>query len=151
MHTTLRFLAATVEFGHGLMMVLWGLGLPLLLWHRFERLSRLYMWLSLVFVAGSLVSHQLLGECVLTTLARQLWQSAGVATDHVPFIVRFTNQVARIRPSTRGAVLIWEAAILIYCVAFLWGRNRLSERQPQHHSRDISAPESAPAGSSRQC
>ena len=143
MHTTLRFLAATVEFGHGLMMVLWGLGLPLLLWHRFERLSRLYMWLSLV-------SHQLLGECVLTTLARQLWQSAGVATDHVPFIVRFTNQVARIRPSTRGAVLIWEAAILIYCVAFLWGRNRLSER-PQHHSRDIPAPESAPAGSSRQC
>jgi len=151
MQTSLRFLASAVEFCHGLMMVLWGLGLPLLLWHRFERLSRLYMWLSLVFVAGSLVSHQLLGECVLTTLARQLWQSAGVATENVPFIVRFTNQVAQIRPSTRSAVLIWEAAILLYCVVFLWGRRRLSQWQPQHHNKGISAPEGARAGCSRRC
>jgi hypothetical protein len=151
MQTSLRFLATALEFVHGALMVLWGLGLPLLLWHRFERLSRLYMWLSLVFVAGSLISHQLLGECVLTTLARELWQGAGMATDNVPFIVRFTNSVARIRPSTRSAVLIWEAAILIYCAAFLWGRKALAERPPHHHSRGISAAEGAQAGSSRRC
>jgi len=149
MQTTLRFLAATVEFSHGLMMIVWGLGLPLLIWHRFRRLSRLYMWLSLVFVGGSVLSHQLLGECVLTALARSLWQAAGVQTEDVPFVVQFTNQVARIRPSAKSAVLAWEAAIAVYCVAFLWGR-RLAQRSPQHGCVQPAA-ESARGGSAPQC
>ena len=148
MQASLRFLAVAVEFSHGLVMVVWGLGLPLLLWHRFQRLSRLYMWLSLAFVGGSVVSHQLLGECVLTALARSLWQSAGVPADDVPFIVQLTNHVARIRPSARSAVLIWEAAIAIYCVAFLWGQRRLLQRSPQTVEP---ATESARGGSVPEC
>jgi len=149
MQTFLRFVAAAVEFSHGLVMVLWGLGLPLLLWHRFQRLSRLYMWLSLAFVGGSVLSHQLLGECVLTALARWLWQRAGVPVEEVPFIVQLTNQIARIRPSARSAVLMWEAAIAIYCMGFLWGQKRLLQRSPQHAGEP--ATESARGGSVPQC
>jgi hypothetical protein len=49
--------------------------------------------------------------------------------DRVPFIVRFTNGVAGIRPSTRAAVLLWEGAIAIYCVALLYWWRRTSGSQ----------------------
>ena len=107
-----RFLAAGVELVHGLLMVAWGLGLPLLVWRRFPRLRRAYIWFSLTFVAVSLVSHALLGECVLTTGARALWEAGGGYAERVPFIVTFTNRIARIRPSADAAVLVWEVAIL---------------------------------------
>ena len=121
MQTTFRGLALAVEFSHGLLMVLWGVGLPLLVWHRFPRLSRAYVCFSLAFVAVSVVSHQLLGECVLTTLARACWQLAGSPGDDVPFIVTFTNWVAGVSPDSRAAVLAWEFAIALYCMVFLWG------------------------------
>lgn len=105
-------------------MVLWGVGLPLLVWHRFPRLSRAYVCFSLAFVAGSVLSHQLLGECVLTTLARTFWQLAGSPTGDVPFIVTFTNWVAGVSPDSRAAVLTWELAIALYCIVFLWGGGR---------------------------
>jgi hypothetical protein len=129
--TAFKCLALAVEFSHGLLMVLWGLGLPLLVWHRFARLSRAYVCFSLTFVAVSVVSHQLLGECVLTTVARTLWQSAGSPTESVPFIVTFTNWVAGFSPDSRAAVLIWEFAIALYGIVFLWsGWRRFSSKSP---------------------
>jgi hypothetical protein len=116
-----RFLAAGVELLHGVLMLAWGLGLPLLVWQRFPRLRRAYIWFSLTFVGVSVVSHALLGECVLTTWARALWEAGGGYAERVPFVVTFTNRVAHIRPSTDAAVLVWEVAILAYCVLGLWG------------------------------
>jgi len=134
-----------IEFSHGLMMLLWGVGLPLLIWHRLARLSRAYVWFSLAFVLGSAVSHQLLGECVLTTLARASWQSAGGHPDALPFIVRFTNWVAGVRPSARAAVLVWQVAIALYCVAFLWGWRRLASSSARSGS-SAGAEQDRPAG-----
>jgi hypothetical protein len=114
-------------------MLAWGLGLPLLVWRRFERLSRAYIVFSLTFIVGSVLSRLLLGECVLTTVAHWLWQASGGHTEKVPFIVTFTNRIARIRPSTDAAVLIWEAAIALYCVIGLWGwrlRDQAAELGP---------------------
>ncbi|MEO8179929.1 MAG: hypothetical protein ABI895_13935 [Deltaproteobacteria bacterium] len=125
-----RFLALAVELSHGLLMTLWGLGLPLLVWHRWQRVSRAYLWFSLAFVGGSLLSRWLLDGCFLTALAQSLWEAAGTPAERVPFIVRFTNKVAGIRPSTRAAVLIWQAGISIYCVSLLCGWRRL-ERKPE--------------------
>lgn len=71
--TAFRFLALALELSHGLLMVVWALGLPLLVWHRLALLSRAYVGFSLVFVAGSVISHLTLGECVLTMLARAAW------------------------------------------------------------------------------
>jgi hypothetical protein len=116
-----KLAAGAVELCHGLLMVVWGLGLPLLVWRRFERLSRAYGWFSLTFVLGSLLSRVVLGECVLTTVAHWLWQASGGHQEKVPFIVTFTNSVARIRPSNDAAVLIWEVAIALYILIGLWG------------------------------
>lgn len=116
-----RTLAACVELIHGLAMVAWGLGLPLLVWQRFPGLRRAYIWYSLAFVGVSVVSHAWLGECVLTRWARALWEAGGGYAERVPFIVTFTNRVARVRPSADAAVLAWEVAILAYCVLGLCG------------------------------
>jgi hypothetical protein len=145
-----RVLALAVELSHGLLMTLWGLGLPLLIWHRWPRLRHSYLWFSLAFIGGSLLSHWLLGECALTTLARALWEFAGApAAERVPFIVRFTNRVAGIRPSTRAAVLLWQAGISIYCVALLCGWRRLQQKPqtrrvagaPARRAPEVGAPD----------
>lgn len=127
----LRFLAGLVELAHGLLMVVWGLGLPLLVWHGWPRVRHAYIWFSLCFVLVSLASHALLGECVLTLWARALWEASGEASERVPFVVTFTNRVAGIRPSTDTAVLIWELAIAAYCVLGLWGWHRARCRAPE--------------------
>ncbi len=101
-------------------MLLWALGLPLLLWHGYPRLSRAAMWFSIVFVVVSVGSHQVIGQCVLTALAGYLWQAAGGHHDGVPFVVSLTHRIAGVRPSARAAVLAWELAVLAYSVAILW-------------------------------
>jgi hypothetical protein len=118
--TVYAALAATVELTHGLAMVVWGLGLPLLVWHRYERLSRAYMWYAIVFVVISVTSNQILGECFLTTLARHSWLAGGGYRDGVPFTVLFANTVAGIRPTAREAVLAWQLAIVLTSIGTLW-------------------------------
>ena len=113
-------LAAAVEVTHGLLMLVWGLGLPLLVWHRYERLSRSYMWYATAFVVLSVISNRLLGECFLTTFARHLWLAGGGYRDGVPFTVLFANAVAGIRPTAREAVLAWQLAIVVTSIGTLW-------------------------------
>jgi hypothetical protein len=115
-----RLLGAGVDALHALGMLVWGLGLPLLVWHRFRRLSHAYMVYALVFVVVSLVSHFLLGECVLTTLARKLWLLGGGYRDGTPFTALLANTVAGMRPSRREVVLLWEGAILATSVGSIW-------------------------------
>ena len=119
-------LAASVDFTHALSMLLWGLGLPLLVWHRFPRLSRAYMWFAAAFVLVSLVSHRVLGECVLTWVARQLWLAGGGYREGIPFVALLANRVAGLRPSNRQVVLVWEVAIFLTSIGGLWCWHRTS-------------------------
>lgn len=120
MQQLFRWLAASVDFAHALLMLAWGLGLPLLFWHRWPRLSRAYVWFAIGFVGASVLSQGAIGECVLTTLARRLWTLAGGHRDGVPFVVICVNAVARIRPSTRAAALAWQLAIAISALGVAW-------------------------------
>ncbi len=115
-----RLLASSVDALHAAGMLLWGLGLPLLVWHRFRRLSHAYMLYALVFVAVTLASHFLLGECVLTTLARKLWVHGGGYRDEIPFTALLANTVAGIRPDRREVVLLWEVAIFATSAGSVW-------------------------------
>lgn len=115
-----RMLAIAVDVVHAVAMLVWGLGLPLLLWHASHRLSRIYMWYSVCFVLITVLSHQLLGECFLTTWARLLWSRAGDGRGDVAFSIVLVNAVAGIRPSSRTAVLVWEVAVLLSSVGSLW-------------------------------
>lgn len=122
-------LAMVVDVTHALAMVVWGLGLPLLVWHRYERLSYLYTVFAALFVVLSVGSHWMLGECFLTTLARSFWQASGGWRDTVPFTVVLTNTVAGIRPSTESAVLAWEVAILATSLGSLWSWRKARRRR----------------------
>lgn len=115
-----ELLAAGVEAVHAFSMVLWGIGLPLLFWHRFPRLSEVYMLYAVAFVGVSVASHFFSGECVLTTLARWLWQQAGGYRDDLPFTTRLANTVAGLSPTKREVVLLWEAAVLITSAGGIW-------------------------------
>ena len=115
-----RLLAATVDAIHALSMVVWGLGLPLLVWHRYRRLSRAYMVFTIAFVAISVGSHAFLGECVLTTWARQLWLAGGGYRDGVPFTAHLASVVAGLHPERREVVLAWELAVGLSSVGTLW-------------------------------
>lgn len=124
-----RLLAMSVDVTHALAMLAWGLGLPLLVWHRFERLSHLYTVFATLFVVSSVGSHWAFGECFLTSLARALWNAAGTWRDSVPFTVTLTNTVAGIRPSTRSAVLAWEIAVLGTSLGSLWSWRKAQRRR----------------------
>jgi hypothetical protein len=115
-----RFLAAATDVVHVASMLAWGLGMPLLFWHRFPRLSRAYMWFAMAFVVVSVASHALLGECFLTTIARELWSAGGGFRERVPFTVLATEWIAGIRPTTREAVLLWELAVFATSAGGLW-------------------------------
>jgi hypothetical protein len=124
----LQLLAAITDIVHAGVMLVWGLGLPLLFWHRFLRLSRAYMWFSLVFVVVTAASRVLIGECFLTTIARELWLGGDGFREQMPFTVLLTEWVAGIRPTAREAVLLWEFAVFVSSAGGLWCWYRTAER-----------------------
>lgn len=137
-HALLRVLAHLLELAHGLLMLAWGIGLPLLVWRGWPRLRHAYILFSLGFVLVSLASHLLLGQCALTLWSHLLWEAAGETRERVPFVITFTNRVAHIRPSEDTAVLIWEIAIATYCMLALWAwrfRGRPSRYGSREHGR----------------
>jgi hypothetical protein len=120
----LAALAVSADLIHVLAMLVWALGFPLLLWHRWPRLSEAYTVYALAFVLISQVSHFFLGECFLTTLSRLLWAEAG---EHVigTFTVRLVNAVAGVRPNERSAVLLWELLIASTALGVFFSLHRL--------------------------
>lgn len=129
MSGVLSTLAMLVDLTHTATMLVWGLGLPLLFWHRFERLSLLYTWFAVLFVVSTVMSRLVLGECFLTTIARELWLASGGFRERVPFTVVLTNTVAGFRPSDRGVVVLWELAVLITSLGSLWSWRKAQARR----------------------
>jgi hypothetical protein len=127
-----ELLSAAVDLAHALAMLVWGAGLPLLFWHRWPQLSRAYMLYSLSFVGISVLSQLTLGECFLTTLARELATQGTSATlrNHTSFTVQLVEAVAGIRPSERTAVRLWELAIFVTSVSMLLYVTRRHQDKP---------------------
>jgi hypothetical protein len=112
-------MAVIVDVLHALAMVLWLIGLPLLVWHRWPRLTRAYAIYAVSFVVIYQVSRLALGECFLTTIARSLWnsQAPGTAPPNVDewFTVRLARAVFSATPSHRG--IIWLSQVLSVATA----------------------------------
>jgi hypothetical protein len=127
-------LAVAVDGLHAAFMTVWFLGLPLLLWHRWPRVSSAYSIYALIFVVVSQLSHWILGECFLTTIARWLWerQPEGTAPAHVDewFTVRMAEAVFRLTPSHRAIVWISEAFILATAIGSLRTMRRTRRTVP---------------------
>jgi hypothetical protein len=113
-------LGAFVDVVHAAVMTAWILGLPLLFWHRWPRLSRAYGIFAVGFVVSSRLSHYLMGECFLTTLARTFWQAgpSGVEADEW-FTVRFATLIFGLTPSHRAIAIGSEVLVLTTALGVL--------------------------------
>ncbi|MEB2310432.1 MAG: hypothetical protein OZ921_01130 [Sorangiineae bacterium] len=116
----LEALANLVDALHALAMIVWVLGLPLLFWHRYPKWSRAYVVYALAFVVVTRLSHSALGECVLTTGARELRHRGGTGFgDHSSFMVRLVNGVAGLRFTEESAILVWEWSVFMVSAGVL--------------------------------
>ncbi len=115
-------LAAAVDALHALAMVAWIGGLPLLFWHRYPRLTRVYGVYAILFIVASQASHYGIGECFLTTAARHLWLEAPSPGEAVGewFTVRFAKAVFHLTPSHRAIVFVSESLILVTSLGVLF-------------------------------
>ena len=111
------FVGASVDFFHALVMALWVIGLPLLFWHRWPRLTQMYAIYAIGFVAMNQLSDVLLDECFLTTLARAAWETTPSATpsdvSREWFTVRAAEAIFRLTPSHGAIKLATEGLILL--------------------------------------
>jgi hypothetical protein len=113
-------LGAAIDAIHALAMTVWLLGLPLLFWRRWPRVSTAYGVYAVLFVVVTRVSHYALGECFLTRLSRLFWSAgpAGRETDEW-FTVRFARLIFGLTPSHRLIALASEALILVTAIGVL--------------------------------
>jgi hypothetical protein len=119
-------LGTTVDLMHALSMAAWALGLPLLVWHRWPRLTRAYAIYAIAFVVISQSSRLVLGECFLTTIARALWQQPGGATAHEWFTVRLAQAVFSLSPSHRSIAIASEVLAVLTAAGVLFAMRKLS-------------------------
>jgi hypothetical protein len=141
-------LAAFIDVAHASFMAAWVLGLPLLFWRRWPRLTRAYAVYALVFIAVNLASRALLGECFLTTIARACWQQAARAAGRalVPqdwFTVRMAEAVFRLTPTHRGIKRASEALIFVTAIGVLASSLATHRRRGPRRHQDPAGPAKA--------
>ena len=121
-------LAALLEFLHAVAMTAWVLGLPLLFWHRWPRLTRAYAWYAIAFVVLSQGSQWLLGDCFLTKWTDRLWDLASPpqATRASEWLtVRLAQAIFHLSPSHRAIVIASEALAIVSAAGMLVSRRHL--------------------------
>ena len=114
-------LATFLDFFHALLIAAWALGLPLLFWHRWPRLSRAYAIYAVAFVTLNLLSDWIMGECFLTTITRHVWEHARTHPTgiHEWFTVRFAELVFRLTPSHHAIKLISKVLVFVTAIGVL--------------------------------
>jgi hypothetical protein len=122
--------AVVIDVLHALLMAAWVVGLPLLFWHRWPRVTRAYCVYAIAFIVVSQTSYALLGECFFTTLARACALRAPDATavSEEWFTVRLAQAIFRMTPSHRGIKLVSEALVLLSALGMLRSLGHLRRR-----------------------
>ena len=123
--------ATLVDTVHAALMVAYFVGIPLLFYHRWPRVSRIYALYAVTFVIFSQGPKLLWGHCFLTPLAGELWHRAGtsvVATEW--FTVRLSNLVFHSAPSHRIISWIGDAFVLTTAVGAVLRLRSHADRHP---------------------
>lgn len=113
---------------HALLMLLWVVGMPLMFWHRWPRLSYFYSGFAVLFVIVNVISQWVLGECFLTTLSRFFWtRSSGAPPEEVQewFTVRFARWVFHMTPSHGTIKRLTELLIFVCSVGAFYSMHKL--------------------------
>ena len=123
--------ASLVDTVHAALMVAYFVGIPLLFFHRWPRVSRVYAVYAVAFVIFSQGPKLLWGHCFLTPLASELWRRSGtsiVATEW--FTVRLSNFVFHSAPSHRIISWIGDAFVLITAIGAVLRLRSHADRHP---------------------
>ena len=102
------------------------LGLPLLFWHRYPKLTLGYGVYAVLFVIVSRASHWIGGECFLTTISAKLWRAGATMAPESDewFTVRLARFVFGMTPSHRAVAWGSEALILVTALGVLFSTSR---------------------------
>jgi hypothetical protein len=120
-----------VDTVHAAFMVAYFVGIPLLFFHRWPRLSRIYAVYAVSFVIFSQGSKLLWGHCFLTPLAGELWHRSGTSVASAEwFTVRLSNLVFHSAPSHRIISWIGDAFVLITAVGAVLRLRSHADRHP---------------------
>jgi hypothetical protein len=119
-------LAVATDFIHALLMAAWVAGLPLLVWHRWPRLSHAYAIYAIVFVIVSQVSQWILGECFLTAIALHFWEQvpSSAPASKEWFTVRAAQAIFHLAPSHRSISRLSEVMVVATALGALWSFHR---------------------------
>lgn len=133
----MHYIAVSIQVLHALVMILWILGLPLLFWHRYPKLSIGYAFYAVVFIIINQVSHYTLGECVLTTIERWFWQHSLM---HEPteqwFSIRFAQLIFGFTPSHKGIKISGEVLIALCAVGGMFSIWKKLLKEKLSHVRE---------------
>lgn len=114
------YLAVAVDTIHALAMVIWILGLPLLFWHKYKKLSFAYCIFSIFFIIVNLTSQYFLGHCVLTSIAGFFWERSSSHVDTTEwFVTRFTRLIFNMTPTHILIKRLTEIIIMISSIGVL--------------------------------
>lgn len=112
--------AIAIDFLHALLMVVWVVGLPLLFWHRFPKLSLAYCAFSLAFIIVNQASQYFLGECIFTTLAGWLYAHTDAGAPQEWFTVRLALAIFGLIPTHRSIKLLTEILIGVSAIGGIY-------------------------------
>lgn len=133
-------LGSLVDVLHAVFMIAWVVGIPLLFWHRWPRLTKAYAVYALVFVVLNKVSKLMLDECFLTSIARYFWE-AGAPPGNKPvdewFTVRFAKTVFHLTPSHQAITIAGEVLVVLTALGMLRSARHF-KRQPSSRVLDVS-------------
>ena len=123
--------ASFVETIHATFMVAYFVGIPLLFFHRWPRVSRIYAVYAISFVVFSQGSKLLWGHCFLTPLAGELWHRSGTAVAvNEWFTVRLSNLVFHCAPSHRIISWIGDVFVLVTAIGAVLRLRSHADRHP---------------------
>lgn len=119
------YIAVSIDVFHALAMIAWVLGLPLLFWHRYSKLSTLYASYSIIFIIVNLTSQYFLNRCVLTEVSAYFWKNtaAGIDTSEW-FTVRFSKLIFNLTPNHNLIKRLTEILILISSIGGIYSLTR---------------------------
>lgn len=126
------YIAVAIDVIHALLMVAWVVGIPLLFWRRWPKISFWYCIFSIAFIIVNQVSHYTLGECVFTTFANWFYSLAGRGAPDEWFTVRISRMIFGFVPSQRGIKILTE----ILCGISAFGGILLFWRRKENVARE---------------
>jgi hypothetical protein len=114
------YLAVATDVLHAILMLSWIIGLPLLFWHHFPKLSLAYCIYCIAFIIVNQVSHYTLGCCIFSAIADWFYAHAGQTMSNEWFTVRASQFVFGPAPSHRGIKMATEAAIVVAAIGQIY-------------------------------